>query len=63
MQYRSLGFATHELPADVSDTMKEDPSFKGKVYTLQEQIERAKRGSKAVHAGNFYLLDDLLNDD
>jgi hypothetical protein len=62
MHYRSLGFRNHVLLSDVSNESKADPSFIGKVYTLQEQIERARSGSKAVQSGNFYKLEDLLND-
>jgi hypothetical protein len=63
MHYRSLGFRNHVLLSDVSNEPKADPSFNGKVYTLQEQVERAESGSKAVQAGNFYKLEDLLKDE
>jgi hypothetical protein len=63
MHYRPLGITTNVPLSDVSNEFKADPSFKGKVYTLQEQIERAERGSKAVQAGNFYKLEDLLKGD
>jgi hypothetical protein len=63
MHYRSLGFATNFLLSNISNNPEADPAFKGKVYTLQEQIERARRGSRAVQAGNFYQLEDLLKDE
>jgi hypothetical protein len=63
MDYRSLGLTTNARLSDVSGESKADPFFNAKVYTLQEQLERAVRGSKAVQAGTFYKLEDLLKGD
>lgn len=46
----------------MSNSEQEIP-YEGKVYTLEEQILRAQKGSQEVREGNYDTLEDLIDDD
>lgn len=57
----SIGFFVAK-PESEPNRVKIDPPQR-KVFTLAEQVERARAGSAAVKAGHYYLLDDIDDDD
>lgn len=54
--------SSRQHPKSAPNAEQEKSQIEGKVYTLQEQIERAERSSQAVKAGHFYTFEELLED-